>query len=109
VIEEGAVLISKIIQRVDQGVQIVLGLIAGGGGMPLGQSHGGADGVAAGEDELFVALANGGLLGCFTAMVGVLCWGKMIAFSGQTRLHAGQPLRQLSGCSTRIVSALSTP
>ena len=26
-----------------------------------------------------------------------------------TRLHAGQPLRQLSGCSTRIVSTPSTP
>ena len=38
------------------------------------------------------------------AMVGVLCCGKMIAFSGQTRLQAGQPCRQLSGCSTRIVS-----
>ena len=43
------------------------------------------------------------------AIPGVLCCGKMIAFPGQTRLHAGHPLRQLSGCSTRIVSARSTP
>lgn len=43
------------------------------------------------------------------AMAAVLCCGKMMAFSGQTRLHAGHPLRQLSGCSTRIVSAPPTP
>ena len=33
--------------------------------MSLGQADGGADGVAAGEDELLVALADGGLLGRF--------------------------------------------
>jgi hypothetical protein len=43
------------------------------------------------------------------AIAGALCWGKMIAFAGQTRLQAGQPLRQLSGCSTRMFSAPSTP
>ena len=36
------------------------------------------------------------------AMAAALYSGNMIACSGQTRLHAGQPLRQLSGCSTRF-------
>src|SRR5688572_25659301 len=52
---------SKIIQRVDQRVQFVLGLAAFVG-VPLGKADGGADGLAAGEEELLVALADGGLL-----------------------------------------------
>ena len=43
------------------------------------------------------------------AIAGVLCCGKMIAFSGQTRLQAGHPFRQLSGCSTRMESIRSIP
>ena len=43
------------------------------------------------------------------AIAGVLYSGKMIACSGQTRLHAGQPFLQLSCDSTRMRSSLSTP
>src|SRR4051794_13665313 len=60
--ERNAVLILKIIQRIDQRVQLVLRL-AGFRCLALGKTNRRADGLPPGEEELLIPLADRGLLG----------------------------------------------